>query len=218
MKTEGIGVYPAIVVVTAAVFFVEMQMPLGFTPWLLYVIPLGLTYWAPYRYTPVIVAAACMILVGAGYFLSPAGVSAPVAAINRAFGAVTFWLLGLLILQYKNLADRLSRLTNSLATELTERTRDLGRAVSALQTEVELRNRAERDPSEARAELERQVTNVLTAEGRRLQEKVAGYEHLAPPDKMGEERLDDTRNELVQLGQRLERLQRELLQDEKDQS
>ncbi len=131
---------------------------------------------------------------------------------------MTFWLLGLLILQYKNLADRLSRLTNSLATELTERTRDLGRAVSALQAEVELRNSAERDPSEARTELERQVTNVLKAEGWRLQEKMAGYEHLAPPDQMGEERLDDTRNELVQLGQRLERLQRELLQDEKDQS
>lgn len=216
MKTEGSGLYLAIAVLITVVFFVELQMPLGFTPWLLYVVPLGLTYWAPYLYASLVVATVCTILIVVGYFLSTAGAPAPIALTNRGFGAVTFWVLGLLIVQYRILADRLSRLTKTLANEVTERTRDLGLAVSALQREVELRYRAERDPSEARTELERQVTTVLTAEGRRLQEKIAGYEDIGSPGHRGEESLDDTRNALVELGQRLERLQRELLEDEKD--
>jgi hypothetical protein len=216
MKMGGKVLYPGIALFLGAVFFLEIQMPLGFTPWLLYIIPLGLSYWAPYLYAPLAVATACTLLVVVGYVLSPDGVPASMALTNRAFGTVTFWALGLLILQYKILGDRLSQLTKTLATELMERTRDLGLAVSALQTEIELHKRAERDPSEARTELKRQVTNVLTAEGRRLQEQVASYEFAGQPGKEGEEELDKTRNELVQLGHRLEQLQRERLQDRKD--
>ena len=216
MTVEGKGLYAGIVAFTAAVFFVQIFMPLGFTPWLLFVIPLGLTYSAPYLYAPILVAAVCTILVFVGYFLSPSGVPTPVAITNRAFGTVTFWVLGLLILQYKILANRLSQLTKTLSTELTERTRDLGVAVSALQEEIEQRTKAEQDPSEARTELERQVTKVLTAEGKRLQQRIVQYEHVDYPGQKGEEGLDATRNELVELGQRLERLQRELLEDTRD--
>ncbi len=216
MKTEGMGLYSAIMVLAAGVFLVELQMPLGFTPWLLYAIPLGLTYWAPYRYAPLVIAMACTLLVVLGYFLSPAGVSIPIALTNRVFGTMTFWVLGLLILRYKLLTDRLSRMTRTLTTELTERTHDLGLAISALQKEVELRKRAERDPSESRGELQRQVTKVLMTEGRRLQEMMTGYEDAGRTGQQAEESLDNTRNELVELGHRLERLQRELLEDEKN--
>jgi hypothetical protein len=161
-------------------------------------------------------ATACTVFVAVGYFLSPGGAPAPVALTNRAFGTLTFWVLGLLILRYKILADRLSQLTKSLATELTERTRDLGLAVSALQAEVELHKAEEQDQSESRAELHRHVTHVLTAEGRRLREKVAHYEQIEQPEQGGEASLDKTREELVQLGHRLERLQRALLQERKE--
>ena len=214
MKVEGTGVYLGIVLLIAAIFFVEVRMPLGFTPWLLYVVPLGLTFWASFLYAPLIVATGCTILIVGGYFYSPVGVSAPIALINRTFGLVIFWVLGLLILQYKILAKQLSDLTKTLSSELAERTRDLGLAVSALQTEVELRQRSDRDPSGSRTELERQVTNVLKAEEQRLQETVATYGRTGPSGYDGEEALEKTRQDLVQLGHRLERLQRELLQDE----
>jgi hypothetical protein len=217
MTTAGRGLYAGIVALMAGVFLVEILMPLGFTPWLLFVIPLGLTYWAPYLYTPVIIATACTILVVCGYFLSPAGVHTPVAMTNRVFGTVTFWVLGYLILRYKILGNRLSQLTLTLASELKERTRDLGLAVAALQQEMQDRILTAGDSSLARTELERQVTNVLTTEGRRLQEKIACYEYIEQAGQEGEDRLDLTRNELVQLGHRLERLQRELLDDKKDQ-
>ena len=214
MKVEGIGVYLGIVLLIASIFFVEVRMPLGFTPWLLYVVPLGLTYWASYLYAPLIVATACTILIVGGYFYSPVGVSAPIALINRTFGLVIFWVLGLLILKYKILAEQLSDLTKTLSSELAERTRDLGLAVGALQAEVELRNIVERGSAETRSEMARQVTTVLTAESRRLQENVEVFERTLRPEDGEEESLDHTRNELMRLGQRLERLQRELLQDE----
>ena len=44
MKSQQLGVSVVIAVLLAAVFFVDVRTGLGFTPWLLYVIPLGLTY------------------------------------------------------------------------------------------------------------------------------------------------------------------------------
>jgi hypothetical protein len=216
MTPDGRALYAGIMALMAGVFLVEILMPLGFTPWLLFVIPLGLTYWAPYLYAPLVIATACTVLVVLGYFLSPVGVYTPIAVTNRAFGTLTLWVLAFLILQYKILGNRLSQLTITLGSELTERTRDLGLAVAALQQEMQDRIMTSGDASLARTELERQVTNVLTAEGRRLQEKIARYEHVEQAVPGGEERLDLTRNELVQLGQRLERLQRELLDDKRD--
>src|SRR4051812_13300195 len=105
MTTAGRGLYAGIVALMAAVFLVEILMPLGFTPWLLFVIPLGLTYWAPYLYAPVVITTACTVLVLLGYFLSPGGIHTPVAVTNRLFGTVTFWVLGFLILRYKILGN-----------------------------------------------------------------------------------------------------------------
>ncbi len=209
------GLYLMIVGLAAAVFTIEVRMPLGFTPWLLYVVPLGLTYWARYLYAPLIVAALCTTLILLGYVLSPTGAAAPIALTNRVFGIVTFWILGVFILRHKLLGDRLSRLTDSLAAELADRTRDLGLAVSALQREVERRQQGEGAPAEAAGtDLAHHVSHVLTAESRRLQEQMTRYARLQAPEPETEERLDATRNELVQLGHRLEQLQRELLKNE----
>ena len=44
MKPEQVGLSIGIGILLASIFFVGVQMALGFTPRLLYVIPLGLTY------------------------------------------------------------------------------------------------------------------------------------------------------------------------------
>jgi hypothetical protein len=44
MKPEQVGLSIGIGILLASIFFVGVQRALGFTPWLLYVIPLGLTY------------------------------------------------------------------------------------------------------------------------------------------------------------------------------
>jgi hypothetical protein len=139
MKSQQFGVSLAIVVLLAAVFLRGVSdrcsHGLGLHAWLLYIIPLGLTYWIGSVYLPLIVAGICIVLMFAGYALSPPLVSPPIALTNRLFGTVTFLAMGGLIVAYKLLARRLSFLSEQLREELFERTQDLGRAVRVLKAE-----------------------------------------------------------------------------------
>lgn len=203
MQSQQLGVSVAIAVFLAAVFLIDVRTGLGFTPWLLYLIPLGLTYWIPSLYSPIIVAVVCSVLMFVGYMLSPPLVPQSIALVNRLFGTLTFIVLGGLIVQYKLLARRLTLLTDQLRQELFERTQDLGRAVRVLKAEMGLKSR----PTEE--ELSRHFTNVLVVESRRLQEQ---FGQLEERDVLSaEHRLEETRHELDRLTQQLEEFQRELL-------
>ncbi len=135
MKSQQIGLWVGIGILLAGIFLVDPQMARGFTPWQLYVIPLGLTYWASLLYAPFFVAATRTLLMVVGFDVSPPLVPEYVAVTNRTFGAITFWGLASLIVAYKLLVIRLSELTEQLRLELSERTQDLGRVVSALRVE-----------------------------------------------------------------------------------
>lgn len=208
MKSQQLGLSLGITILLALICFIDVRTGLGFTPWLLYVVPLGLTYWLSYRYAPLIVALACIVLVFVGYSLAPPGPTS-VALTNRLFGTVTFSALGGLILAYKILMQRLSDLTDQLRQELFERTQDLGRAVRVLKVEMALKNRPEQRQPEAVEEFSRHLTDVLVGESRRLQER---FGHLEGEELMtAEDRLEQTREELDRLARQLEQFQRDLL-------
>jgi len=210
MKSQQLGVSVAIAVLVAAVFFVDVRTGLGFTPWLLYVIPLGLTYLIASVYSPLIVAALCIALMFVGYALSPPLVPPPIALTNRLFGTVTFLAIAGLIVAYKLLARRLSLLTDQLRQELFERTQDLGRAVRVLKAEMSIKSR---DVSTLTGqELGRHLTDVLVVESRRLQEQFGQFEQGKVLS--AEHRLEETRNELDRLTKQLEQFQRDLLSRE----
>jgi hypothetical protein len=210
MKSQQLGVSVAIAVLLAAVFFVDVRTGLGFTPWLLYVIPLGLTYLIASLYSPLIVAALCIALMFVGYALSPPLVPPPIALTNRLFGTVTFLAIAGLIVAYKLLARRLSLLTDQLRQELFERTQDLGRAVRVLKAEMSIKSR---DVSTLTGqELGRHLTDVLVVESRRLQEQFGQFEQGKVLS--AEHRLEETRNELDRLTKQLEQFQRDLLSRE----
>jgi hypothetical protein len=211
MKPEQLGLYVGIGVLVAGIFLLDAWMALGFTPWLLYVIPLGLTYWAIHLYAAFAVAGLCTVLIFVGYALSPPLAPESLALTNRTIGAITLWALSFLVVEYKLLARRLSQLTALLQAELRERTQDLGRAVSTLRVVGGQGGRDERDRPGAGDELKRHVTDVLTAESRRLQEKVEHLELGRLPAPNGEEELEKTRTELERLHKQLEQLQRDLL-------
>ena len=122
MKPEQVGLSIGIGILLASIFFVGVQMALGFAPWLLYVIPLGLTYWIFHLYAPAVVATLCTLLMFVGYDLSPPLVAEHVALTNRTVGAITFGPLAFLIVASKLLGERLFRLTDQLRMELMERT------------------------------------------------------------------------------------------------
>ena len=206
MKTEQVGLSLGIAFLLALVCFVDARTGLGFTPWLLYVIPIGLTYWISYLYAPLVVASVCVVLVFVGYSLSPPLVPKSIALTNRLLGTVTFLALGALIVAYKILAQRLSQLTDQLRQELLERTEDLGRAVRVLKAEMAL---PERQPPEVGEELGRHLTDVLIGESRRLQEQ---FGHLDEEELLtSEDRLEQTRNELERLAKQLEQFQRDFI-------
>lgn len=211
MNPHQAGFHIAIMILLAGIFFVDVQMGLGFTPWLLYTVPIGMAYWTMYRYAPLVVAGIATLLVLLAYVLSPPLMPESVALTNRAIGTITFWALGLLIVAYRALAARLAALTDQLTVEIQERTEDLGRVVHALKAEQEHRDRQEGDRSKTDDEFKREVTEVLAAESRRLQEKVEDLQQEELPVEDGEESLERTRSELERLGKQLEQLQRDLL-------
>jgi hypothetical protein len=199
MNSQQLGVSVAIAVLLAAVFFIDVRTGLGFTPWLLYVIPLGLTYWIASVYSPLMVAAVCIALMFVGYAFSPPLVPPPIALTNRLFGTATFLAIAGLIVAYKLLARRLSLLTDQLRQELFERTQDLGRAVRVLKAEMAIKSR---DVPLTDQELGRHLTNVLVVESRRLQEQFGQFEEGKVLS--AEHRLEETRKELDRLTKQLE--------------
>jgi hypothetical protein len=210
MKPDQRGLSIGIVMLLLVVFFGDTRMGLGFTPWLLYVLPLGLTYWASQYSAPLIVAALSSILTTVGYFLSPPLVPEHIALTNRAMGVVMFWVLACLIVVYQLLAQSLTRVAVELRRDLKDRTQDLGRAVTALRA-MNDQGMHQEPLGPTTAQLKRQVADVLILESRRLHEQ-AGHlmqDHPAPPKD--EETLDETRQELERLSRQLEQLQRELL-------
>lgn len=206
-----LGVGGAIAALLAAVFVIDVRTGLGFTPWLLYVLPLALTYWLSWLYAPLLVASVCIVLMFVGYGLSPPLVPSSIALTNRLFGTVTFLAMGGLIMAYRLLARRLSLLTEQLRQELFERTQDLGRAVRILKTEMALKNAAASPLAEH--ELSRHLTNVLVVESRRLQEQFGILEEREVVS--AEHRLEETRKQLDRLTKQLEQFQRDLLSSER---
>ena len=211
MKPEQVGLYVGIGVLIIGIFLVDVRMALGFTPWLLYVIPLGLTYWAIHLPAPLVVAGLCTALIFVGYDLSVPLVAPHVAVTNRLFGSVTFWVLGSLIASQKLLAARLTKLTEELRAELVDRTRDLGRAVRVLRVVAEQGAHTPQDRAGAETELTLHVTDVLTAESRRLRQHVTFLVQEKSSGQGDEAGLESTRSELERLGRQLEQLQRDLL-------
>lgn len=193
------------------VFFFDTRMGRGFTPWLLYAIPVALTYWTSRHYAPLIVAAVSSGLTVAGFFLSPPLIPEYIALTNRAIGIVLFWALACLVVAYQFLARRLSQLTIDLKQALTERTQDLGRAVNALRVTSAHGAQSELHGPMTTDQLKRDVAAVLITESRRLHEQAGFLMQEQVTAQEGENGLDQTRQELERLSRQLEQLQRELL-------
>ena len=209
MPSQQLGLSLGIAVLLAVIFAIDIRTGLGVTPWLLYVIPLGLTYWIRYRYGPLLVAFVCIVLVFIGYQLSPPLMPPSIALTNRLLGTITFLALGSLIISYKLLAQRLATLTDQLRQELFERTQDLGRAVRVLKAESALHDEKRKHPSQGDEELGRHLTDVLVVESRRLQHQFGFLEEREVSS--AESRLEETRAELDRIAKQLEQFQRDLL-------
>ena len=96
----------ALILTVALVFLSELYTALGITVWVLYLIPLVLSYltWNPAF--PLIIGGGVSILMIVGLVISPAGIDPAVAVMNRSMGIVT--ALALAALGHQFISGRLA--------------------------------------------------------------------------------------------------------------
>ncbi|HIH02447.1 MAG TPA: PAS domain S-box protein [Methanoregulaceae archaeon] len=84
-EERTLGVVSLIVVTTALVFYLDLITPLGLTVWILYFIPLYLTFYVRWSAAPFAATAVFIALIGATSVLSYRDVSLLYALLNRLF-------------------------------------------------------------------------------------------------------------------------------------
>ena len=96
-QTKELTILAVIVAALGAVFWLDSKFPLGTAVWLLYILPLALSFASSRALMPVGTAVAACLLVGAGYWGGAGGGIDPyVAAANRAMAALVYAALGVM--------------------------------------------------------------------------------------------------------------------------
>ena len=84
-EERTLGVVTLIVVTTALIFYLDLITPLGLTVWILYFIPLYLTFYLRWSPAPFAATAVFIALIAATSVLSYRDVSVLYALLNRLF-------------------------------------------------------------------------------------------------------------------------------------
>ncbi|MCZ0962634.1 response regulator [Paracoccus benzoatiresistens] len=95
-KTKDLAILATIAVVMCCVFIVDLYVPLGTAVWLLYILPLALSFATTLPWAPVATAAIGCLAMLAGFWLglNNGGVAPHVAATNRTMAAIVYLVLG----------------------------------------------------------------------------------------------------------------------------
>lgn len=87
-------IYLAISAALIAVMMADFWTPLGVAVWVFYLLPITFSLFLRTKEMPLVVTAACSLLMLVAYFTDDAGVDREIAQINRVFGVVAFWMIG----------------------------------------------------------------------------------------------------------------------------
>src|SRR5215468_1559234 len=87
------GLYAAIAVSMAIVFVADLYTSLGIAVWVIYFVPLTLSFFTWRPLIPIGLAVIATILMGIDFTIdpNPFGISPKFAAINRVFDILTVW-------------------------------------------------------------------------------------------------------------------------------
>ncbi len=102
-------ILPLAGVLSTGIFLLDLVTPLGWAVWLLYLLPLFLTFWFSYRQYLIPFAVVCTALIVVGFIHSSPGSPVEVAVFNRSIGVLVLWITTLLLRQYKQAAEALRR-------------------------------------------------------------------------------------------------------------
>ncbi|MBX7258166.1 MAG: PAS domain S-box protein [Candidatus Hydrogenedentes bacterium] len=88
-----------------AIFALDSLTPRGYAEWLLYLIPLSLTWGARNPRSTLWVASACTALMWLGMLSSPATIRPDLPSVNLLLGCVALWLVAWLLIAARKLQD-----------------------------------------------------------------------------------------------------------------
>jgi len=83
------------------IYLFDTITPLGVPVWLLYFIPLALSYWSPRYYAIPAVCGAVTLFLVAGLFLSPEGIPLPHASVFRLAFFLAFICAGIVLWAFR---------------------------------------------------------------------------------------------------------------------
>lgn len=88
--------YGFLTVLLLIVFGIDFLVPLGTAVWIIYLIPVVLSYLAWRQTVPMLTALAATALIAVGFTIDRPGIDPQIALVNRAMGAATMWSLALI--------------------------------------------------------------------------------------------------------------------------
>lgn len=133
----------AAVVLTAGIFVLDLQTPLGIADGILYILPLLLAARMQQRHRPILLAAVFTGLILLGALLSPPGATVETWATNRAMSIVGVWATAAFLVQRRRAEEALCLSQEALERRVEERTADLQKAINSLEKEITERKQTE---------------------------------------------------------------------------
>lgn len=88
--TRKMTILALIVVALGGVFALDMLFPLGTAVWLIYILPLTLSFMCPWPVAPLIVAVLACVGMGVGYTFDDASFGSSVAIANRSMAGLVY--------------------------------------------------------------------------------------------------------------------------------
>jgi hypothetical protein len=108
IEKNQMPLFLACIGLSLAILVVDAYLPLGYTPWVFYLIPISLVFWRMQgRREFILISSLCMLFVLIGFVFSPTthptlGSAAwYIAVFNRSAGIVTFLLFTIIALRHK---------------------------------------------------------------------------------------------------------------------
>jgi PAS domain S-box-containing protein len=116
MRASGNKVFllPAIFVIAAGEFALDIFTPNGVSDWVFYFIPLLLSSYIGVRRLPYLLAGIFSILCSVGYCLSPADAHTSYSLAGRLVGVSAFWIIAAVISWHKKTEGSLQRADRAL--------------------------------------------------------------------------------------------------------
>lgn len=95
--TSDLGILLVAALIILAVYAIDTVTPLGEPVWLLYFIPLVLSYWSSRYYAIPTVFIVTVLFLVAGFLLSPQGIPVQMAILSRFTFFLLFFVIALLL-------------------------------------------------------------------------------------------------------------------------